>query len=29
METGSGGEELWEVEQLEGGCGRRGIEYGV
>jgi hypothetical protein len=27
VETGWGGEEVWDVEQSEGGCG--GMEYGV
>jgi hypothetical protein len=29
METGWGGEEVWDVEQLEGGWGRLGMEYGM
>jgi hypothetical protein len=29
VETGYDGEEAWDVEQLEGGRGGVGIEYGV
>ena len=29
VETGCGGDEVWNVEQLEGGRGGRGMEYGV
>ena len=29
MEMGQGGEEVWDVEQSEGGWGRQGMEYGV
>jgi hypothetical protein len=29
VETGCGGEEVWDVEQLKGGCGGRGMEYRV
>ena len=28
VETG-GGEEVWNVEHLEGGCGGQGMEYGM
>jgi hypothetical protein len=27
--VGWAGEELWNIEQLEGGCGGLGMEYGV
>jgi hypothetical protein len=27
--VGWGGEEVWDVEQLEGGWGGQGMEYGV
>jgi hypothetical protein len=29
METGWVGEELWDVEQTEGGWWEQGMEYGV
>jgi hypothetical protein len=29
VEKGWGGEEVWDVEQSEGGLGGQGMEYGV
>jgi hypothetical protein len=29
MEMGWSGEEVWDVEQSEGGWGGRGMEYGM